>query len=210
MELQDQNNKKWFQKSIIIIAALILFFPIGLYLMWRYAGWNKIIKLGISGFFLLVLIAGFSGKSPEKSLRTDIQNNKSEQQESIKIETAGNNETLPTPTRIQITQSTLAIATIKPTKKTGSEEYPGFTEETMNKDFIFSCAGGDMVGLWEKPAEGSFENRVRERVPCGISGWAFNKYDNKELNVSFYAVQTNDKSVKNAYGWVTEDLLTWR
>lgn len=95
-----------------------------------------------------------------------------------------------------------------PQQKT--QGYPSFSQETMDRDCILSCAGGDEVVLWDKPTDAAGGARFRNRVPCGTFGWAFNKYYNEELNVTFYAINTNDTRVKNAYGWITEDLITWR
>ncbi len=52
------SSKKWYQKSFGIIALLILFFPAGLFLMWKYANWNKYIKIGITAVFALFLLTG--------------------------------------------------------------------------------------------------------------------------------------------------------
>lgn len=45
-------------KNWKIILWLILFFPIGLYLMYRYTDWSKPVKVAITAFFLLFLIIG--------------------------------------------------------------------------------------------------------------------------------------------------------
>lgn len=90
------------------------------------------------------------------------------------------------------------------------QKYPSFTEETMDRNFILSCIGGDEVVLWDKPTDAAGGARFRDRVPCGTFGWAFNKYYNEEHNITFYAVNTLDPRVKNTYGWITEDLITWR
>ncbi len=51
------DHKKWYQKTGWIIAWLILFFPAGLFLMWKYSDWKKPIKIGVSAviaFFCLI------------------------------------------------------------------------------------------------------------------------------------------------------------
>lgn len=88
-------------------------------------------------------------------------------------------------------------------------KYPSLTEETMDKDLILNCVGGDEVVLWDKPTDAAGGAKFKYRVPCGTIAWAFNKYYNEQLKVTFYAVNTNDSRVKNSYGWVTEDLITW-
>ena len=49
-------KKKWYQSTPAIIALIIFFFPVGLFLMWKYAGWNKIVKIVVTGIYALVVI----------------------------------------------------------------------------------------------------------------------------------------------------------
>ena len=49
-------NQKWYEKNLAIILFLIFFFPVGIFLMWKYSRWNKVAKIIISIFFGLVLI----------------------------------------------------------------------------------------------------------------------------------------------------------
>lgn len=66
------SGKKWYQKTVWIIALLILFFPVGLFLMWKYTDWKKPVKWGVTVFILFCFIAGrFSSDNLEKiSLQT--------------------------------------------------------------------------------------------------------------------------------------------
>ena len=52
------NDKKWYQKTGWIIALLILFFPVGLFLMWKYANWKKPVKGIVTA---LILVFAFIG-----------------------------------------------------------------------------------------------------------------------------------------------------
>lgn len=61
------EQKKWYQKTGWIIALLILFFPIGLFLMWKYANWNKIVKIIITVLFALSLIGNMTSPSTPQS-----------------------------------------------------------------------------------------------------------------------------------------------
>ena len=57
-----ETKKKWYQSTGGIIALLILFFPVGLYLMWKHADWNKAAKWVVTGIFgLLILVSAFGG-----------------------------------------------------------------------------------------------------------------------------------------------------
>lgn len=56
-----QQPQKWYKTNAGIIALLIIFFPVGLYLMWRYANWPKNAKLIVTGFLAVcILIGGIS------------------------------------------------------------------------------------------------------------------------------------------------------
>lgn len=90
-----------------------------------------------------------------------------------------------------------------------AQRYPSFAKETMDRDCILSCEGGDEVVLWDKPTSAAKGARLHDKVPCGTRCWAFNKYYNEEYNITFYAVNTLDPRVENAWGWITEDLITW-
>ena len=52
------SDKKWYQKTGWIIALLIFFFPVGLFLMWKYTDWKKPIKWIVTA---LILICAFIG-----------------------------------------------------------------------------------------------------------------------------------------------------
>ena len=95
-------------------------------------------------------------------------------------------------------------------ESTSKQKYPSLTEETIDKNLLLNCLGGDEVSLWDKPTDAAGGARVRDKVPCGTLGWAFNKYYNEEHKITFYAINTNDSRVKTAYGWVTEDLISWK
>lgn len=57
--------KKWYQTSAAAVILLILFFPVGLFLMWKYTHWNKIAKWIITGFFaVLVVVSIFAQPEP--------------------------------------------------------------------------------------------------------------------------------------------------
>lgn len=63
----NRNNKKrWYQKTGWIIAWLILFFPVGLFLMWKYANWKKPVKGIVSALFAFIVIG--AALSPTQSL----------------------------------------------------------------------------------------------------------------------------------------------
>ena len=60
----------WYKRTWGIILMLIVFFPIGLYLLWRYSKWNTTVKGVVTGIVSLFVIAAMAGngndnKEPE-------------------------------------------------------------------------------------------------------------------------------------------------
>lgn len=53
---------KWYQQSWGIVLLIVVFFPIGLYQMWKHAKWHFAVKAGVTLFYALLLF----GKKPEK------------------------------------------------------------------------------------------------------------------------------------------------
>lgn len=63
---------KWYQKTWGIILLLIVFFPAGLYLMWKYANWNKRAKGIVSVIFAFILIVSMmNGNNTPKNTYDD-------------------------------------------------------------------------------------------------------------------------------------------
>lgn len=53
---------KWYQKTWVIILFLIFIWPVGLILMWTQGKFNKIARIIITLLFVIIAIAGCSGK----------------------------------------------------------------------------------------------------------------------------------------------------
>lgn len=76
---------KWYQRTWAIILLLIIFFPVGLFLMWKYSNWSKIAKGVVTGFFALILVSNMiTGGS--KNTETNGIAKESQAQEEIKEE----------------------------------------------------------------------------------------------------------------------------
>jgi hypothetical protein len=51
------STPKWYKKTWAIVLLIIVFFPIGLVLMWRHASWSTTTKAVITGLFALALVS---------------------------------------------------------------------------------------------------------------------------------------------------------
>ena len=72
---------KWYQKPVSIVLLIILFFPVGLYLMWKYSKWSPKVKWVISGIFALLLLINMATSDSNK------ENNAETKQTSSQSET---------------------------------------------------------------------------------------------------------------------------
>ena len=52
--MSEAEPQKWYQKTFGIILLLIFFFPIGLYLMWRYGKCNKTVKIVVTAALVII------------------------------------------------------------------------------------------------------------------------------------------------------------
>lgn len=86
---------KFYQKNWFVILMLILFFPVGLFLMWKYANWRNYAKIIITVAIALLVVAScvlptdYSSTSDQSA---SVQTQKSEKTTKSKKETKKENE----------------------------------------------------------------------------------------------------------------------
>ena len=61
--MENQSNLKWYQKTSGVIVLLILFFPVGLYLMWKNDLWTKKTRWIVTSVIALFVIANAKNNS---------------------------------------------------------------------------------------------------------------------------------------------------
>jgi len=69
---KNKNILKWYEKSSYIILFLVLFFPLGIFLMWRYANWSRQVKIGITAFFCGCLFTSLASNRLKPTNSSDI------------------------------------------------------------------------------------------------------------------------------------------
>ena len=60
---------EFYEKDWFIVLMLIVFFPVGLFLMWKYSKWHKTAKIIISVFFAIMVIFS-DGSKESKNVET--------------------------------------------------------------------------------------------------------------------------------------------
>lgn len=72
--MAEQNQVKWYLSIWFVVVMLFLFFPVGLFFMWKSPKFNKFVKIAVSVFFVLVVLGSALGdhtsttSSPQKSI----------------------------------------------------------------------------------------------------------------------------------------------
>src|SRR5699024_671684 len=60
---EAESIEKWYEQTWVIVLFLIFFFPVGLFLMWRYAKWPTVVKIivtvGIAILFIFFIFIAF-------------------------------------------------------------------------------------------------------------------------------------------------------
>ena len=98
--MEENQKVPFYKKTWFIILALILFFPLGLVLMWTFSGWSKVPKWIVTGVFaFFIMAAAFSDpeeiddsvasgdKSTEEQAESPMEEEPVEVEESIEDET---------------------------------------------------------------------------------------------------------------------------
>ena len=98
--MEENQKVPFYKKTWFIILALILFFPLGLVLMWIFSGWSKVPKLIVTGVFaIFIMVSSFSDpeeiddsvasvdKSTEEQAESHMEEEPVEEEESIEDET---------------------------------------------------------------------------------------------------------------------------
>ncbi len=63
MELQKSNS--WYEKKWLVVVLCIVFFPIGLFALWKNSSISKGWKIGVTIFFSLIVILNMGGNKSE-------------------------------------------------------------------------------------------------------------------------------------------------
>lgn len=67
-----QSKNLWYKQTGWIITLLILLWPLGLYLMWKYTDWNRVIKWVVTGLLSIATLASLvATMDPSPTLSID-------------------------------------------------------------------------------------------------------------------------------------------
>lgn len=196
----ETQSTKWYQKTPSVIVFLVLFFPLGLFLMWRYGNWNKKTKWIISGVFLFLLVISLAS------------GDKSSSQNSAKTATSPA-ETTTTPTSLPVEKFNIVVTSQIVKKVDGKYRY------------FFDIRNHD-----SKPLEGSVTIELfKNQSKSSLAGDTFSTKSAIEPNLGTsvyidahtgptsvhgangiikfnYIVKKDDQEVNNGEGQITDKL----
>ena len=66
-----KKESKWYDKKALVIILLIIFFPVGLYALWKNNKFSMISKGIITAVIAILLIFGFMGEQEDQGKGTD-------------------------------------------------------------------------------------------------------------------------------------------
>lgn len=118
---------KWYQKSFGIILLLILFFPIGIYLMWKYAKWSKAAKIIISTFIGIIFIMTVTNPKTREGVEDSLDKELNKPQEEVTTQPTQEVTTQPSP---KITPEELAPENFN------KNVFTGYVEDNLGKGMV--------------------------------------------------------------------------
>ncbi|MFB3390029.1 hypothetical protein [Flavobacterium sp. LAR06] len=70
--METQEPKKWYEKTGVVVLFLIFFFPVGLYALWKNSSISKKLKIIVSVFYGLMIIASIGSKNNDAEVKNNI------------------------------------------------------------------------------------------------------------------------------------------
>ncbi|MCL2071479.1 MAG: hypothetical protein FWH07_04495 [Oscillospiraceae bacterium] len=170
------------------VIWLILFFPVGLYLMWKRTPWNKTLKWVITAFFVLMSLPGlFRGESDSGAGRTRVANSEIGITEEANI--------IVTENMVETTETTLtAEAIIEDTE-------PPETEEVVIHDppiEVIEPYPVEQPPVEQPPIERPWEEQAQAQagvVYWGETGTKIHKYSGCRTLGEFYYSGTEEEAI---------------
>ncbi len=85
MEQNKINSNAWYEKTWLVILLCVIFFPVGLYALWKNSTIRKGWKIGVTVIIVLIVIANLGDKDSSKT-SADQSNSTTETQSTTQTE----------------------------------------------------------------------------------------------------------------------------
>jgi hypothetical protein len=77
---QNNNSKAWYEKTWLVILLCVIFFPVGLYGLWKNTTIGKGWQIGVTAIIALIIIANIGDNEDKKSTANSLDSTRSEVQ----------------------------------------------------------------------------------------------------------------------------------
>ena len=143
------ESKKWYQQTWAIVVFLWLFFPIGLFLMWRYSTWRAIVRWSvtgvIAGLFVLLIVVSAVTSDGEKGTSTKKPTATSAPTATVRLSTTATAR--PSATTTTVPEATATNVPAAPTQPPltnradcGAIEGTAYLSEEERQWFLSNCS----------------------------------------------------------------------
>ena len=92
-EKNNPNSNAWYERTWLVVILCIIFFPVGLYALWKNSSISKGWKIGVTVIIALIVIVNLGGKDETSATSTQTQNViETEQSNTTQTETVADGE----------------------------------------------------------------------------------------------------------------------
>ena len=194
-------EKKIYQKTWFIILLLIIFWPVGLFLMWKYADWKKAVKIVITVLVAVCMIFAFI-PSTNNDTSSDTSYETSE-------DTSDELETEETTTEPTTTEPTTTEPTTQAPKEFDEDDYESISYDNLARnpdDYAWKAITGS--GEVIQVIEGDGETQLRVAVNDDYDDIIFLSYNPEILDsrvleddhITYYGTSTGTITYESTMG----------
>jgi hypothetical protein len=168
MENNNSNSNAWYEKTWLVVILCIIFFPVGLYALWKNSSISKGWKIGATAIIALIVIANLGDKDKNSNTTTSTTEVVNEEKQGLVETELPKKET--TKWQFQEDVDKMTSKTVKYASIDANEEL----------EFKFPYDGGSVASLTIRKKDGSND------IYLSVSKGQFNgTYDGGQVRIKF-------------------------
>lgn len=207
MDDQLLTPRKWYEKSWVIILFLLFFWPVGLFLMWRFADWSKAAKVVVTiiiaicaiVWLVTILIGGilFALHSTGDDLGEAVESREHRLEESDEHAPSASDSNLSdngSDVKLQFDDRNWNLVD---QKKDPNKYILYYTPEDTKNELLTVAFRGDMAGTTPQQFAAIMEQTIRKRANGNLNWNVFNKRNNELMSE---IIVQNDSTFGSQHG----------
>ena len=168
MDNNNSNSNAWYEKTWLVVILCIIFFPVGLYALWKNSSISKGWKIGVTVIIALIVIANLGDKDKNSNTTTSTTEVVNEEKQGLVETELPKEET--TKWQFQEDVDKMTSKTVKYASIDANEEL----------EFKFPYDGGSVASLTIRKKDGSND------IYLSVSKGQFNgTYDGGQVRIKF-------------------------